>query len=92
MLLGRIMKLALPRRTAFYGAIVLTLTQSCLSAIQPNFYSHAIDEYIMKGTSEGLGMWCLIILSLLITQTLLGFLNSYLSEKIGQDVILRMRN
>jgi ATP-binding cassette subfamily B multidrug efflux pump len=91
-LLGRIMKLALPRRTAFYGAIVLTLTQSCLSAIQPNFYSHAIDEYIMKGTSEGLGMWCLIILSLLITQTLLGFLNSYLSEKIGQDVILRMRN
>ncbi len=92
MLLGRIMKLALPKKATFYGAIVLTLTQSCLSAIQPNFYSHAIDQYIMKGTSEGLGVWCLFILSLLITQTLLGFLNSYLSEKIGQDVILRMRN
>lgn len=86
------MKLALPKKATFYGAIVLTLTQSCLSAIQPNFYSHAIDQYVMKGTSEGLGVWCLFILSLLITQTLLGFLNSYLSEKIGQDVILRMRN
>jgi len=91
-LLGRIMKLALPKRGAFYGAIALTLTQSCLSAVQPNFYSHAIDEYILKGTSAGLGLWCLLILTLLITQTMLGFLNSYLSEKIGQDVILRMRN
>ncbi|MBM3399537.1 MAG: ABC transporter ATP-binding protein [Bacteroidetes bacterium] len=91
-LLGRIMKLALPKRGTFYATIALTLTQGCLSAIQPNFYSHAIDNYIMKGTSEGLGLWCILILALLITQTFLGFLNSWLSEKIGQDVILRMRN
>lgn len=91
-LLGRIMKLALPRRAAFYSAIVLTILQSCLSAIQPNFYSHAIDAYILKGENQGLGLWCFFILMLLLSQTLLGFLNSYLSERIGQDVILRMRN
>ena len=91
-LLGRIMKLALPKRAAFYCAIFLTILQSCLSAIQPNFYSHAIDYYILKGAYDGLGLWCLLILAALIVQTLLGFLNSYLSETIGQDVILRMRN
>lgn len=91
-LLGRIMKLALPKRTAFYSAIFLTILQSCLSAIQPNFYSHAIDAYILKGDFSNLGFWCLLILALLIAQTFLGFLNSYLSERIGQDVILRMRN
>ena len=86
------MKLALPKRGIFYGAIALTVIQSCLSAIQPNFYSLAIDNYILKGTTDGLGLWCLLILTLLLAQTILGFLNSYLSERIGQDVILRMRN
>lgn len=86
------MQLALPKRRAFYVAICLTILQSCLAAIQPNFYSHAIDTFIMNGNTVGLGWWSLLILMVLLTQTILGFTNSYLAEKIGQDVILRMRN
>lgn len=91
-LLSRITRLALPDRSTFAGAVVLTIVQSTLAAVQPWFYQHTIDEYIMKTDPAGLTLWCGIILALLMVQTTLGFTNSYLAELIGQNVIYRMRD
>lgn len=91
-MLSRITRLALPDKSTFTGAVVLTIIQSTLAAVQPWFYQHTIDQYIMKTDPAGLTLWCGIILALLMVQTTLGFTNSYLAELIGQNVIYRMRD
>jgi ATP-binding cassette subfamily B protein len=90
-LLSRIMQLAMPERFTFYAAVFLTILQGFIAAIQPWLYQHTIDGYIMKSDARGLGTWCLIILGALFIQSFLGFLNSYLDEAIGQNVIYRLR-
>lgn len=91
-LLSRITRLALPVRSWFVAAVVLTIVQSALAAVQPWFYQHTIDEYIMKSDLPGLARWSVIILGLLLLQTILGFANSYMAEAIGQNVIFRLRD
>lgn len=86
------MRLAMPDKVTFVGAVTLTILQSTLAAVQPWFYQHTIDQYIMKTDPAGLTLWCGIILALLMVQTTLGFTNSYLAELIGQNVIYRMRD
>lgn len=91
-LLRRITQLALPFKATFRWAIFLTIFQSVLSAVQPWFYQHVIDNYILKLDLHGLGIWSLIILGMLLLQSALGFATSYLGELIGQNVILQMRD
>jgi ATP-binding cassette subfamily B protein len=91
-LLKRIMGLALPFKGLFRWALALTILASFLAAVQPWFYQHVIDNYIVKPDLKGLTLWSAIILGMLIFQAVLGFANSYLSEKIGQNVIFEMRS
>ena len=90
-LLSRIMQLAMPERFTFYTAIFLTIVQGFIAAIQPWLYQQTIDNAIMTADVNALGRWCLFILSALLIQSCLGFLNSYLAEAIGQNVIYRLR-
>ena len=91
-LLRRIMRLALPFKGLFRLAVALTILASFLAAVQPYFYQHVIDNFIVKPDLQGLTLWSAIILGMLIFQAVLGFANSYFSEKIGQNVIFEMRS
>lgn len=91
-LLARITSLALPDKSTFTWAVVFTIVQSTLAAVQPWFYQHTIDEFIMKPDAAGLALWSGIILILLLVQAGLGFTNAYLAELIGQQVIFRLRD
>ncbi|MBS3913115.1 MAG: ABC transporter ATP-binding protein [Bacteroidetes bacterium] len=90
-LLWRITRLALPYRTLFVWAVILTIVQSLLSATQPYFFQYVIDNFIVRIDLDGLKRWSLIILGLLILQSILGFITSYMTEIIGQNVIYEMR-
>ncbi|MFM1898415.1 MAG: hypothetical protein RL577_655 [Bacteroidota bacterium] len=72
-------------------ALLLTLLQSAMTALQPVLYQHGIDNVILAGNFDQLGSFSLILLAWLILQAGLGFLNSYVGERIGQAVILKLR-
>ena len=72
-------------------ALALTLLQSAMTALQPVLYQHGIDDVILAGNFDQLGNFSLILLGWLILQAGLGFLNSYVGERIGQAVILKLR-
>ena len=72
-------------------ALVLTLFQSAMTALQPVLYQHGIDNVILAGNFDQLGNFSLVLLGWLILQAGLGFLNSYVGERIGQAVILKLR-
>lgn len=90
-LLLRIVALALPYKGIFIGSVVLIVLQSTLSAAQPYFFKHVIDSFIVHNDLQGLTLWSWIILGMLVFQSILGFVTSYLTELIGQNVIFEMR-
>lgn len=87
----RLLKIANFQRTAIILAVGLTIVQSLLTALQPNLYQYIIDHVIMARHFDQLELWAIILLIWLIAQTIIAFFNSYLSEKIAQSIILKLR-
>lgn len=90
-LFKRILALAKFQRHWMIIAIILTITQSVITAFQPYLYKIVIDKVIIPKQFQLLEKWALIILIWIIVQALLGFANSYISESIAQSVILKLR-
>jgi len=87
----RLLKIADFQRSAILFAVFLTIVQSLLTALQPNLYQYIIDHVIMARHFNQLELWAIILLIWLIAQTIIAFFNSYLSEKIAQSIILKLR-
>ncbi len=87
----RLMKMAEEQRKFIVIAVILTIVQSLLTALQPYIYKRIIDEVIMVGRFQYLGYWCTILFIWLLVQAILGFANAYLSENIAQSIILKLR-
>lgn len=91
LLFKRVLSLAKDQKNMMLFAVVLTIVQSVLTAIQPYLYKTMIDSVIIPKKFYLLDKWAMILFVFLILQATLGFLNSYISESIGQSVILKMR-
>ena len=90
-LLFRLLDLAQFEKKWIIFAVLLTIFQSLLTATQPYLYKVVIDQVILVGKFNQLIFWCSILLTWLIVQAGLGFVNAYLSEKIAQTIILKLR-
>ncbi len=90
-LLFRLLELAQFEKKWIIFAVLLTIFQSLLTATQPYLYKVVIDQVILVGKFNQLLFWCSILFTWLIVQAGLGFVNAYLSEKIAQTIILKLR-
>jgi len=90
-LLLRLLKLAQFQKTWIVLAISLTIIQSLLTATQPYLYKIVIDQVILANKFHLLSFWCGILVVWLVIQAALGFVNAYLSERIAQSIILKLR-
>ncbi len=90
-LLFRLLELAQFEKKWIIIAVLLTVFQSLLTATQPYLYKIVIDQVILVGKFKLLIFWCSVLLGWLILQAGLGFFNAYLSERIAQTIILKLR-
>lgn len=90
-LLKRLLNLAQFQKKWIVFAVSLTIIQSLLTATQPYLYKIVIDQVILANKFNQLNFWCSILLGWLIIQAGLGFVNAYLSERIAQSIILKLR-
>lgn len=90
-LLKRLLNLAQFQKKWIVFAVSLTIIQSLLTATQPYLYKIVIDQVILANRFNQLDFWCAILLGWLIIQAGLGFVNAYLSERIAQSIILKLR-
>jgi ATP-binding cassette, subfamily B, multidrug efflux pump len=70
--------------------VVLPLVAACRLA-QPLIIKQAIDNHIITGRLAGLGNIAALFLGLLLTEALLGYLEVYLLQSVGQRVMSDMR-
>ncbi len=90
-MLSRLFVIAGNQRKYIAIAIILTVFQSLLTALQPYIYKLIIDEVILVGKFDYLAIWCGGLVIWLVVQASLAFTNSYLAENIAQNVIIKLR-
>jgi len=90
-LLRRIVLLATPYKKYGLIAVFTTISLAILMPLQPVLIRLSLDKYIANGDLEGLTRMLILLISLLILQTLIMFVNTYLTNWLGQEVISALR-
>lgn len=90
-LLIRIIKLSSSFKKEMILSLVVTLLIAVFFPLQPYLYKYTLDKYVAVGDIDSLNVMILWIVALLIAQTFLMFLNTYITNWIGQSVIKSMR-
>jgi ATP-binding cassette subfamily B protein len=90
-LMRRLLKYLRPYRMKVFVSVALLLVVTVLQLSGPVLVQIAIDEYIAVGDNEGLFRLALLYLGVLITGFLLGYLQFYTMQVIGQSVMYDIR-
>ncbi|MBC8152767.1 MAG: ABC transporter ATP-binding protein, partial [Bacteroidetes bacterium] len=90
-ILRRLYDFVRPYRTRFYGLIGIILISAVLAPITPLLIRRTIDTDINSGDYGGLALMLTLMVSVLVLQSFIQFLNTYLSGWLGQHVIRDVR-
>jgi ATP-binding cassette subfamily B protein len=90
-LMRRILRYLRPYSWYVALGIVLSITVSAMEAVRPYFTKIAVDVNMAQRDSVGLLKTTLIFLGILLLRGLLQYLNTYLTQWIGQRTIFDLR-
>ncbi len=90
-LLGRVLQYVRPYRKQFLWAAFLTVLMAALSPIRPYLIQVTVDKYILKADFNGLLNMSLLMFGLLVLQSAVQYFQTYLTNALGQSVILNLR-
>lgn len=89
--LRRLMQFVQPYRGRFYALILLTFLIGMLSPIRPMLVQWTLDSPVAQGDYGGVVMMILILLGLLVVQSVVQYVHTYMSGWMGQQVIRDIR-
>jgi ATP-binding cassette subfamily B protein len=72
-------------------AFVLVMVAAFLGPLRPKLVQIAIDEHVVAGDFAGLQRMVLLLIGILVAEGVLAFVNSYLTQWIGQQAIYDVR-
>ena len=85
------MDFVLPFRLYFILTIIITLALAGLAPVMPWLTQKALDNYIAKGDMQGLLKITMIMSGVLLSQGILQYIYTTLTNRLGQEVIYSMR-
>ncbi|MBS1543755.1 MAG: ABC transporter ATP-binding protein [Bacteroidetes bacterium] len=89
--LGRLLQFIKPYRSRFYFVIILTVVLGYLSPYRIYLTQVILDKYVSAGHYQMMVYFVLLLFGLLIAQSILQYIHTYLSGRIGQYVIRDIR-
>ena len=90
-LMKRLLKHLKPYRQYVVLGVLLSIVVSGMEAVRPWFTKHAVDVNIAQGDTQGLLITALLFLAVLIVRGLIQYVNTYLTQWIGQRTIFDLR-
>lgn len=72
-------------------AFVLVMVAAFLGPLRPKLVQIAIDDHVVTGDMDGLQRMIFILMAVLLGESVLSFVNSYLTQWIGQQAIYDVR-
>jgi ATP-binding cassette subfamily B multidrug efflux pump len=89
--LKRLMKFVTPYRGKFYFLILLTLAIGVLSPLRPLLVQWTLDRDVAAGNYSGMVRMMVLLVILLLAQSVVQYIHTYLSGWMGQKVIHDIR-
>lgn len=89
--LKRVFRYAAPYRNRFIMSVVLAVVLAVLAPIRPILIQHTINNIIAKGLVNALVWITVIQIGILIVETLLRFVFSFVTSWLGQTVVKDLR-
>jgi ATP-binding cassette subfamily B multidrug efflux pump len=90
-LMSRLLKYLRPYRWYVGAGIVFSILVSAMEAVRPYFVKVAVDQNIAHGDVHGLLITTLLFLGVMIVRGVIQYLNTYLTQWIGQRTIFDLR-
>ncbi|MGB1038596.1 MAG: ABC transporter ATP-binding protein [Bacteroidia bacterium] len=90
-IIARIIKLSKPHRKLLWTAIFLTFLLTILAPIRPMLVQYTLDTHVASKNSEGILLFSIYILVHLILHSTSIFAHTYVTNLLGQSVILDLR-
>lgn len=89
--LKRLMKFIEPYKGRFYFLILLTIALGVLAPVRPWVIQLTLDNEVANGDYQGLVNMMMLLVGLLIFQSVVQYLHTYLSGWLGQYIIRDIR-
>jgi ATP-binding cassette subfamily B protein len=89
--LKRILQFVRPYRSGFYLVVVLTVLLGVLGPLRIKLIQYTLDDHVAFGNYGAMVNVMLFLLVLLVAQSLLQYVHTYVSGRIGQYVIRDIR-
>ena len=90
-IIARIIRLAKPHRRLLLMAIFLTVMLTILAPLRPYLVQFTIDNFIAGGDPEGIRLFSFFIFLHIILHSITLFAHTYITNLLGQSVILDLR-
>ncbi|PUZ28016.1 antibiotic ABC transporter ATP-binding protein [Chitinophaga parva] len=90
-LLRRLFTFAGPYRRSFYWSMVMTVLLALISPVRPYLIQLTVDKYIANNWIQALINISLIQVGMLLVETAMRFLFTYLTNWLGQSVVKDLR-
>jgi len=90
-LMRRMLRYLRPYKWYVVAGIFMSIAVSGMEAVRPYFTKVAVDENIAQGDRHGLLMTTLLFLGVMILRGVVQYLNTYLTQWIGQRTIFDLR-
>ncbi len=90
-LLRRIIGYLLPYKHWVILAFALVMIAAFLGPLRPKLVQLAIDDYIVPNQLDGMGVIIMFLICAAALESLLGFVNAYFTQWIGQNAIYDVR-
>jgi len=87
----KLLGFAKPHLGLFLGALGMVLVIALVSPVRPYLIQYTFDNYIIKPNASMLQWMLVLMIILLIVETIIQFGVTYLSNRLGQVVILDIR-
>lgn len=91
-LMKRLLRYLHPYRWHVFIAVIILILGSLTELLLPYLTKVAIDKYIAAKEIRGLALIAVIYLTVLLVQMMFGYLQTYLTQKLGQKVMYDLRN
>lgn len=91
-LLSRLLSYTQPYRKYFMMGVVLTIFISLLTPVRPLLYKKILDEYVINKDFYHVRLFIVITFGILLVETLLAYINTLLTNWLGQSVVRDLRN
>ncbi|MCB9188059.1 MAG: ABC transporter ATP-binding protein [Flavobacteriales bacterium] len=91
-LFKRVFKFTKPYKGLLYGTLALIGGLAIIGPVRVWMIGYMVTHFIEDKDLSGLKFFTFLVIGILIIETVLSFLTTYLSNKLGQEVVKDLRN